>query len=37
MILANPVKKLAGGLLTVSIKDRQGNVTKIERAIRIDL
>jgi hypothetical protein len=33
--LSKPVKELTRGTLTVSVKDRQGNVTRIERKISV--
>jgi hypothetical protein len=33
--LDRPVPALAGGVLTVAVKDRQGNVTKVERTIAV--
>jgi hypothetical protein len=33
--LAAPIKSLARGTLTVSVKDRQGNLTRIERTISV--
>ena len=35
MKLDKPVEKLERGVLVVSVKDRQGNVTKIERTISV--
>jgi hypothetical protein len=35
MMLANPVKDLKRGNLTITVKDRQGNETRIERKISI--
>ena len=31
--LANPLTDLSRGMLTVSVKDRQGNITRIERTL----
>jgi hypothetical protein len=33
--LGTPIKKLERGVVTVSVKDRQGNVTRIERTIAV--
>ena len=33
--LANPVTNLKRGMLTVAVKDRQGNVTRIERTLSV--
>jgi hypothetical protein len=33
--LAKPIKQLASGKLTVSVKDKQGNHTRIERSISV--
>jgi hypothetical protein len=33
--LARPIAKLPRGKLTVSVKDRQGNVTRIERTFSV--
>jgi hypothetical protein len=33
--VAEPLSKLPRGQLTVSVKDRQGNITRIERALSI--
>ena len=35
MRLATPIKELKRGTLTVAIKDRQGNTTRIERTITV--
>ena len=35
LALARPVTALAKGKLTVSVKDRQGNVTRIERTFSV--
>jgi hypothetical protein len=35
LVLDSPVTKLASGHLTVSVKDRQGNVSRIERTFAI--
>ena len=35
LALAKPIADLAGGTLTVSVKDRQGNVSRIERSFAI--
>jgi hypothetical protein len=34
--LATPIKKLERGTLTVTVRDRQGNTTRIERTLSID-
>src|SRR6185437_14917032 len=36
LTLSEPLTKLAKGKLTVSIKDRQGNITKIERTLSVN-
>jgi hypothetical protein len=33
--LSKPIKRLTRGALTVSVKDRQGNLTRIERTITV--
>jgi hypothetical protein len=33
--LATPIKSLDRGTLTVAVRDRQGNVTRIERTISV--
>jgi hypothetical protein len=33
--LESPVKEMSAGTLTVSVKDKQGNVTRIERALSV--
>ena len=35
LLLANPIVDLPRGALTVSIRDRQGNVTRVERAFSV--
>ena len=35
LTLARPVTELARGKLSVSVKDRQGNVTRIERTFSV--
>jgi hypothetical protein len=35
MPLANPISELALGKLTVSVKDRQGNTTRVERTFTV--
>jgi hypothetical protein len=34
--LAAPIDRLPGGTLTVTVKDRQGNTTRITRKFRVD-
>ena len=33
--LSKPLRKLAQGKLTVSVKDKQGNITRIERVFSV--
>ena len=33
--LATPINSLQRGVLTIAVKDRQGNVTRIERTISV--
>jgi hypothetical protein len=33
--LARPITELSRGKLTVSVKDRQGNITRIERTLSV--
>ena len=35
LTLTTPIKRLERGTLTVAVKDRQGNVTRVERTIRV--
>src|SRR5437016_5882051 len=35
--LATPLKEIAKGKLTVSVKDRQGNVTRVERSLAVGM
>jgi hypothetical protein len=35
LTLAQPIKELQGGKLTVAVKDRQGNVSRIERSFSV--
>src|SRR5436190_14011000 len=36
LTLSKPLGALARGTLTVSVKDRQGNITRIERTFQVD-
>ena len=35
LVLTEPIRQLDGGKLTVSVKDRQGNISQIDRVFSV--